>query len=1568
MKYKLHWLPLATLAALLGWSSPSWGQEAKTAYGMIDAEGGGGKGIYTFDFSADTLTNIKIAHPLVVDHVMGATLVGDIYYYIDYEQNTKGHKSHGFYSYDMETNAVRKIGDYKDQQQGPAASHFTWDAQTQTLYALNSVQSGDGLVKIDLSNGNLIPVSTFKFDRITEYSKQWDKSHQNMLVSIACNYDGDMYGVSYSGALYKVNPISGDCSMIGELGYNPDRAYMYDQNCLFFDNETGKLFFRFFTFYGNKYEFGEIDLKTGLLHHIATLPYETNESGYYSKTPALDGIVVPYIPAEASAPQKVQNLKLTRGEQGALTATLEWDNPTKTYGRGGTLENLDAIIIYRDGVEVHRIDNPTIGGHERWTDNLTERGYHTYKFVPVNDMGNGDRCTISSYIGVGDPKSVDNLKVEAQGSNAVITWTAPTEGLLSSWINTADLTYDVWRMPDNVKLAEKTKNTSFTDTTLKEMGKYHYNVIAYTGGFQSDSVSTDDIVCGPAYQAPDTLLTDNRNFQLWTNIDADGSETSWVWEDGYFGRFGGATDSYSVEQVAPQNWLISPRIRMEKNKHYKVTFEAKTGSSKITEQLAIGFGQGAEIAHQDSVYQFAIPTDKAQTLRINLPVVKTTGDYNFSFVHRTPYQNYNIAVKNVVFAEDHEGYITGRVTCNGDAVPQAVVRTEDGAFTSTTDENGKYTLSYLPEGNYRLIVETLGYRDGSSTTSVKELETTKQDFNIETLPEYTLRGKVTDVAGDPVADATIKLSGYNDYEVTTKQDGTYTIRGIYEHTAYTVSASKNKLLTASETIDIDADKTLDITLQDNIKPAKSVSVKEIEDGNKAEVTWSAPANDPRIDRIDDGVMTTATGFTQGSTNNTTFGIIRREAATVYGAQFYLTSQPTIHHYSVALRVLGLKDNGDPDENNVLFQKSYVEVEDDQWNEYTLPTPVDAPNGYYLCIATSSWLGIGIDGGGDTAKYPFEANTNCFSSDYTTGEYYYLDNQESPDLHRNFMMRAVAAPFTVDEDHTAKAGRFIAQRPETDEQPQPALFNYKEEGKAQGAEPSTPMKTVQSRVRYNVYRLTTANAADETAWTELANNLQERTYTDTDWKSLPQGTYHYAVKTLYTGDKVSEATLSDSIGNKMLTSIAFNLNTNTTSNEACGASIVMADNQGTHTYSLTADEDGVAMADSVWKTSYDVHIALDGFLPVDTTIVVDKENGYSFDIKLTENQVQPYRLIIEDGSYGAQKLFIWNYPEYFEDGFEDHEDFTINSPGRIGWQYFDGDEGRTGAFSFSQDGSLPWPGAFEPMAFIVMNANNVPDGLGGTMGEDYARLAARSGEKSLQSWPASGMDEDDWLITPRLHFQEPISFRFYALNFSINAPEEIEVLYTTSQIPDVEEFTRIDSCTINSQYGNWVLKQYDNIPAEANYIAIRRVTPADETGYTPQILNIDDVAFGTNLPAPSYYIAKKSASRMPSVEGAYEVYLDGELVTRTNDTEYYFNGLSAGKHTAGVIASYTSGKTAMSTIDFEVDATGVSTVTSGEDDSEAEFYDIRGQRVSNQNLPKGVYIVKKGNHTYKTIKR
>ena len=138
-------------------------------------------------------------------------------------------------------------------------------------------------------------------------------------------------------------------------------------------------------------------------------------------------------------------------------------------------------------------------------------------------------------------------------------------------------------------------------------------------------------------------------------------------------------------------------------------------------------------------------------------------------------------------------------------------------------------------------------------------------------------------------------------------------------------------------------------------------------------------------------------------------------------------------------------------------------------------------------------------------------TNCFSGDFTTGTYYYLDNQQSENMHRNFMIRPISAPYSVPEDHITKTGRFMPCFMEKNENEQPTLYNYKDNYKVQGAEPTTPLKTVQNRVRYNVYRLTPANAANEEAWTKLATNLQERSYTDTNWKTLPQGTYYYAVK-------------------------------------------------------------------------------------------------------------------------------------------------------------------------------------------------------------------------------------------------------------------------------------------------------------------------------------------------------------------------------------------------------------------------------------------------------------------------
>lgn len=1572
MKYKLRNLLAAALMSI-GGCQASW---AQTVYAVNDD--GDTPGIYSYEIGPKGITNLKLVKGITLssdetthyyEKIAGGIYVDGKYYYVRYTQNPDGYTADGFWSYDIENNLMQKIKDLGSAQQGDIFSEEEYDYQTNTMYCGNSFSSaGDKLEKVDPETGNVSVIGKYTFDRATEIAQKYpDVADQ--IVALAMNYDGELYGVSYWCGLYKIDKATAACSLIGQLDYHPGDAFQYSgATDLFFDNNTDKLYLFLYQHptlggHGSGAELVSIDPATAHVTPIQVLD---------DLKDLMHGNTVTFTVAEASAPQKAQNFTVTAGEKGALTATLSWDNPSKTYGRGGTLEDLDSMIIYRNGVEIHRIANPAIGGHETYTDQLPERGYYAYRLVGVNDMGHGDRITKGTYVGPGNPKSVTNVTVTNEAPNAKIAWKAPKNGVQDSYIDTTSLTYDIQRLPDSVVVAKAVKDTTYTDKTLKKMGKYKYSVIAHAGGYSSTSTLSEEKVLGPAVEVPDTLLNSADNFALWTTIDADGDYSTWQWSDPSPWSFGGATSNYAYTDYAPANWLISPYIHLKANKHYKITFDAKTVSKKIPELISVGMGKGNTIAQQDSIWNFSIQTADTVTLRANLPVVKDEGNYYISLLQRTMYKNFGISVKNFVIAEDHEGYISGKVTANGKPVAGATVYAKDGVFTATTDSMGKYTLSYLPAGTYQVHVKALGYYDAEASSDVAELDTTTTDVVLSSLPVYTISGTVTDVAGDAVKGADVEIYGYNAYSTTTDADGKFSVSGVYHDNNYAITVSKNKLKSATRSFQADGNKTLDIRLYDDFRPATRVVAAIDSVSGNAQVTWSAPANDVVVDRIDDGGVTTTVGMNSG-TSKSTFGVVRRTPSQVSGIQYYIEGTGSVTHYSVQVRLLDLDENGNPT-NKVLYENTYVPCQDDQWNTYTFPAPVDAPRGYYAAISYDGYVGIGIDGAGDSKKYPFQKNTNCFASDYTTGKFAYIEGQSSTDLHHNFMLRPMAAPYAVAEDSVsaAKSQRFVFALPEQqhmdiDLNSNPSKFAGKKVVESAIPNIAQPRRIIQQRVRYNVYRMKTTDVDNQKAWTLLAEKQQARSYTDAAWKSLSQGVYKYAVTTVYTGDTLSAPAFSDSLGCKMQTKVSVHVATNTPDNEAYGAKVTLVNGGGAHVYTATLDDNGDAVLSDVWKGQYQLQVALDGFLPMDTLVDISNEDSYAFSLKMTENQVKPFNLVIEQNGEGFSRDFIWNYPNAFEDDFENHEDFAINSPGTIGWQYIDGDGGDTGFFSVNGT-ELPWKNAGSKMAFQVFNPYAVSMGDGYTLADYYSTLRPHSGQKCLMDWAPAGKDENDWIITPKLHFTKSFKYRFYARSYDAwGYPEQLEILYSMTTA-DPSAFTRLDSMSVDSKYG-WFYKEYD-IPEGAKYVALRACTPSNKA----RVLVIDDIAYGY-ADALSYtpgYMPKRQARalsprRMPSLDGAYEVYLDGKKVAQQDETEYKFTGLTPGKHTAGVIASYTSGDTEMSTIDFEVSPSdGISTI-SVSDDSAAEYYNLNGQKVSRHDLGHGVYMVKKGNMVYKIQK-
>ena len=106
--------------------------------------------------------------------------------------------------------------------------------------------------------------------------------------------------------------------------------------------------------------------------------------------------------------------------------------------------------------------------------------------------------------------------------------------------------------------------------------------------------------------------------------------------------------------------------------------------------------------------------------------------------------------------------------------------------------------------------------------------------------------------------------------------------------------------------------------------------------------------------------------------------------------------------------------------------------------------------------------------------------------------------------------------------------------------------------------------------------------------------------------------------------------------------------------------------------------------------------------------------------------------------------------------------------------------------------------------------------------------------------------------------------------------------------------------------------------------------------------------------------------MPALEGQYEVYLDGQKVADTDETNYVFSHLSQGHHTAGVLASYTSGKTEMTTIDFDCQLIDGVQFVALPTQQTGQVYDLQGRRVNN--MTKGIYIISDGGHTIKSVRR
>ena len=805
--------------------------------------------------------------------------------------------------------------------------------------------------------------------------------------------------------------------------------------------------------------------------------------------------------------------------------------------------------------------------------------------------------------------------------------------------------------------------------------------------------------------------------------------------------------------------------------------------------------------------------------------------------------------------------ISGKVEDVNIPLDSVSVTLKERKTTITTDSEGNFVFNYVPDGTYTLLCSRHGYPDEEvGNIKVVNKQNVVQNIRMTNLPAYKLRGKVVDAKGQPLSNVLLELSGYEKRSTVTSEDGTFEFLKILSATGYNLVIRKeyykplNRMVDMTKDVDL-ATQTLDYFVYSpvNVSP-------EVKDG-VATVKWETP-DKPVSFRKDDGTVSGQTGITNG-TGKVVMGVVHRTPALVTDVSWFTTYEGGPHNI-MHLFIYDLDEAGNP-VNNVLCHVENIKNSDNTWTTYKLPEPVEAPNGFMIALNYPGFIGIGVDSGKNPV-YPFENKTYSFSANYENGKFDYL---EGKGLDKNLLIRASGYVMADNLERTVKA---------------------------------EPVSVAADFWTYKVWRLAGKDTDTPEKWTLLTQNPITTTYCeDPGLNALSPDVYRYAVSIVYPDGKVSRPMLSQYVAHNMITNVTVKAKTNGQDAKAQGATVVLKNEKG-ETLTQTIDDNNQARFADVWKGKYKLFITMQGYEEISKDLDFSLNNDYVTEEYLLKEQiVKPKNLSAKKD--GQNVLFSWNNSDNMMEDFESHSDFAINSAGKLGWQYIDGDGGETFCFR-----NYRFPGEIDPKAYIVFNPSATIPPM------TDAKIQPHSGSRFLSSFSAdteSGVN-DDYLISPELRFVEDFTLSFYAKSYSNanNYTDPFCVGYSKTGI-EPENFEWIADNVIPGEE-NWEKYTY-KIPAEARFVTIRNVAT---NGF---VLMIDDI-----------FIGHEASGKIPGIlsgtpQFKYHVYLDGAKVAETADCSYMFRNVSAGKHTAGVKTVYYSGASELATCDFEFE-TGIHSET------------------------------------------
>lgn len=451
---------------------------------------------------------------------------------------------------------------YTDVSYGAIPDVMAYDPTSDKIYA---AMYNDGLNGL---NWAVFNKKTRRFDVI----HVWDNDFQP--ATLAATPDGRLFSIGMDGYYYQIDKATGDAEMLGETGVSPTN---YVQS-MGYDAATATFLWSAVDVTGsNLYA---VDVETGEASKLVTLRYNEQSSSLFFKSNDAPG----------KAPAAIDDLRFSFEGTAATQGKFAFTVPTKAFD-GSSLSADVTMDVYLDGSALVSGAKVAPGSAQSYPVSLSNDNHYVYVLLH-NDGGYSPANYLFKWVGNDTPAAVTDVTLSADddANKFNLTWTAPAKGVNNGYLDFDNLTYDIYRMPDSVKVGNQVKGTGFSEPFPQKMERYYYRVIPFNGvDKQGAAAESNKILHGAAFGVPHSENFDDANTNdLWTVIDGNGDGVTWQYYSWNTNWSMNIVTSGSADVA--NDWMISPAIMLNQGMTYGVTFSLRNTFAGYPEDFDILVG------------------------------------------------------------------------------------------------------------------------------------------------------------------------------------------------------------------------------------------------------------------------------------------------------------------------------------------------------------------------------------------------------------------------------------------------------------------------------------------------------------------------------------------------------------------------------------------------------------------------------------------------------------------------------------------------------------------------------------------------------------------------------------------------------------------------------------------------------------------------------------------------------------------------------------------------------------------------------------------------------------------